>query len=85
MLKLTLLHCGDDVMWNHDLYNQLQEKFNIVRSHSMDRTSFMKALQTKQFGDFAAIYRPFWSNGGEMGKWDKELMLVVSDFHLSKI
>lgn len=74
MSKPGLLHCGDNVRWNHDLYAKLDEKFDIKRSHSMNRDEFKNALQSKQFGDFLAIFRPFYSTGGEMGRWDKELM-----------
>jgi hypothetical protein len=73
-----VLHLGDDIKWNHDLYKKLEEKFTIKRSHSMNREDFKNALKTKQFGDFVAIYRPFWNTGGEMGNWDDELMYVDS-------
>jgi hypothetical protein len=74
MLKPKLLHLGDDVRWNHDLYQKLQETFHIERSYSMNRDQFKLALQDKRFGEFVAIYRPFWNTGGEMGNWDEELM-----------
>lgn len=74
MAKPNLLHCGDDIMWNHGLYQKLKDNFNIVRSHSMTRAEFKEALQEKKFGDFVAIYRPFWKSGGEMGRWDDELV-----------
>jgi hypothetical protein len=34
----------------------------------------MNALKQKKYGDFDAVYRPFWNTGGEMGNWDEELM-----------
>jgi hypothetical protein len=74
MTKPILLHLGNDVRWNHALYKKLEERFDIKRSHSMNRTDFKAALEAKQFGDFVAMYRPFWSTGGEMGNWDEELM-----------
>ena len=74
MAKPILLHLGDDIRWNHELYEKLEERFDIKRSHSMNRTDFKAALEAKQFGDFVAMYRPFWSTGGEMGNWDEELM-----------
>jgi hypothetical protein len=74
MSKPTVLHLGDDIRWNHALYEQLNKSFHIERSYRMERHEFKKALQTNQFGDFVAIYRPFWSTGGEMGNWDDELM-----------
>lgn len=78
--KPILLHCGDDIKWNHDLYQKLQSKFRIVRSYSMSREEFKQALQSKKFGDFHAIYRPFWATGGEMSPWNQELMFV--HFHM---
>jgi len=46
----------------------------------MKREDFKKALQEKKWGDFVAMYRPFWNTGGEMGNWDLELMFVLH-FH----
>ena len=77
MSKPILLHCGNDVRWNHDLYKKLQDTFEIKRSHSMTRPEFISALKTKKFGDFSAIYRPFYQTGGEMGRWDAELMYAA--------
>jgi hypothetical protein len=74
--KPTILHLGDDIRWNHELYAELQKKFNIVRTYSMGRADFKKALQEKRWGDFVGMYRPFWNTGGEMGNWDKELMYI---------
>jgi hypothetical protein len=74
MSKPILLHLGDDVRWNHELYSKLENKFNIMRSYSMSREDFRRALEHNRFGDFVAIYRPFWNTGGEMGNWDEELM-----------
>ncbi|KAF2430382.1 D-isomer specific 2-hydroxyacid dehydrogenase [Tothia fuscella] len=77
MPKPVLLHLGDDVQWNRDLYNKLQERFNIMRSYSMNREDFKNALSHNRFGDFAAIYRPFWNTGGEMGAWDEEFISLL--------
>jgi len=74
MSKPILLHCGEDVKWNHKLYKKLPDTFGIKRSYSMTRPEFIEALKTKKFGDFYAIYRPFYQTGGEMGRWDAELM-----------
>lgn len=45
----------------------------------MNRDDFKAALQTKKFGDFVALYRPFWNTGGEMGNWDEELISLLPD------
>ncbi|KAL1596509.1 hypothetical protein SLS60_009156 [Paraconiothyrium brasiliense] len=72
--KPTILHLGDDIRWNHELYKELGEKFHIQRSYSMGREEFKKALRERKWGDFVGMYRPFWNTGGEMGNWDEELM-----------
>lgn len=75
--KPTILHLGDDIRWNHDLYTKLKENFHIVRTHSTNREDFKRALQEKIWGDFVGMYRPFWNTGGEMGNWDAELMYTT--------
>ena len=44
----------------------------------MGRAEFITALKSNQFGDFVAMYRPFWNTGGEMGNWDDELMYTIN-------
>ncbi|EOA86498.1 hypothetical protein ACJQWK_08627 [Exserohilum turcicum] len=75
--KPTILHLGDDIRWNHDLYAELQSKFHIVRTYSMARQDFIHALRDKRWGDFVGMYRPFWNTGGEMGNWDEELISLL--------
>lgn len=70
----TILHLGDDIRWNHELYATLQSKFTIIRTYSMGRDDFKTSLKEKKWGNFVAMYRPFWNTGGEMGNWDEELM-----------
>jgi hypothetical protein len=72
--KPTILHLGDDIRWNHEMYMELGRKFHIERSHSMGRDEFMKALRERKWCDFVGMYRPFWNTGGEMGNWNEELM-----------
>ncbi|KAI3336033.1 D-isomer specific 2-hydroxyacid dehydrogenase [Ustulina deusta] len=79
MGKPIVLHLGDDIRWNHDAYTQFEAKFDVQRSYSMNRDDFKAALQTKKFGDFVALYRPFWNTGGEMGNWDEELISLLPD------
>jgi hypothetical protein len=74
MGKPIVLHCGEDVRWNHELHQKFQDTFEIQRSYSMSRDEFKQALRDKKFGDFYAIYRPQYETGGEMGRWDAELM-----------
>lgn len=39
----------------------------------------MQALKEKRWGEFSAIFRPFWGTGGEMGHWDKELVDLLPE------
>ncbi len=41
------------------------------------RPEFMRALVEGRWGNFAAIFRPFWGSGGEMGRWDEELVALL--------
>ena len=84
MGKPILLHCGDDIKWNHELYSKLSSTFDIKRSYSMGREEFKQALKEKKFGDFGAIYRPFWNTGGEMSPWNAELMFVFPFLPMSR-
>lgn len=77
MSKPIVLQLGDDIRWNHELYDEFKSQFEIRRSYSMPRAEFIQALKTKTFGDFFAIYRPFWNTGGEMGNWDDELISLL--------
>lgn len=79
MGKLIVLHLGDDIRWNHELYAKFKDQFEIRRSYSMSRPEFIRALKDKKFGDFSAMYRPFWNTGGEMGNWDEELISLLPD------
>ncbi|KAF2119544.1 D-mandelate dehydrogenase-like protein [Lophiotrema nucula] len=75
--KPVILHLGDDIRWNYELYKELGERYHIERSFSVGREDFKKALREKQWGDFVAMYRPFWNTGGEMGNWDPELIELL--------
>ncbi|ORY61387.1 D-isomer specific 2-hydroxyacid dehydrogenase [Pseudomassariella vexata] len=77
MARPIVLHLGDDIRWNHDLYKEFESNFEVRRSYSMSRAEFIQALKNKTFGDFYAMYRPFWNTGGEMGNWDNELISLL--------
>lgn len=71
-----MLHIGDDIVYNPDYYKQFALKFNVIQPRAQDRerASFIAALKEGRWGDFHAVFRPFWNSGGEMGKWDQELV-----------
>ncbi|KAI0515442.1 hypothetical protein F5B22DRAFT_190757 [Xylaria bambusicola] len=74
--KPVVLHIGDPVKYNPGTYAEFSAQFDIVRPSADERArpAFIAALKEKRWGDFAAIFRPFWSTGGEMGNWDAELI-----------
>jgi lactate dehydrogenase-like 2-hydroxyacid dehydrogenase len=74
--KPILLHLGNDIRWNHELYAVLETQYTIVRvrADSLERDMFMDALQSGVWGEFTALYRPFWNTGNEMAPWDAELI-----------
>ena len=79
--KPIILHLGDPVEFNRDVYEQLAEKFTIIRPslEERQRDVFLKSLKEKKWGDFQGIFRPFWNTGGEMGRWDAELIPLLPE------
>jgi hypothetical protein len=67
------------VKYNPDTYAEFSNLFDVVRPSAEERArpAFMAALREKKWGDFAAIFRPFWGTGGEMGNWDAELINLL--------
>ncbi len=74
--KPRVLHIGDPIRYNPDTYLSLVSQCDLIRpsAEERQRPEFIKALQERRWGDFHAIFRPFWNSGGEMGKWDAELI-----------
>ena len=72
----TVLHIGDDIVYNPELYKTFSAKFKIIQPslEERQRENFIAALKERRWGDFHAVFRPFWNSGGEMGKWDEELV-----------
>ncbi|KAJ5286993.1 hypothetical protein N7478_002679 [Penicillium angulare] len=78
--KPTVLHLGDPIKYNHDFYKtEFQSRFNVIQATETDRASFIKALKTKKYGDFSALFRPHFQTGGFMGQWDSELIPLLPD------
>lgn len=79
--KLSVLHIGDPVKWNREFYEQFSRDFEVIRpsTEERQRDEFMRALREKRWGDFSGIFRPFWNTGGEMGRWDKELVPLLPE------
>ncbi|KAH7309193.1 putative D-mandelate dehydrogenase [Stachybotrys elegans] len=77
--KPTILHLGDDIEFNKDIYTKLQESFNVVQPSLAERQrdAWLQALRERKWGDFQAVFRPFWNSGGEMGRWDKEMIPLL--------
>ncbi|KAI1173977.1 hypothetical protein F4777DRAFT_414185 [Nemania sp. FL0916] len=79
--KPVVLHIGDPVQYNPETYVEFAEQFDVVRPSAAERTrpEFIDALRERRWGDFAAIFRPFWGSGGEMGAWDAELIDLLPE------
>lgn len=77
--KLAVLYLGDPIKYNPDIYERFASQFTIIRpsDEERQRDAFMAALKEKRWGNFDAIFRPFWDTGGEMGRWDQELILLL--------
>lgn len=72
----TVLHLGDPIRYNPELYKELEQIATVIRppTEERQREAFLQALKEKRWGDFSAIMRPFWNSGGEMDRWDSELI-----------
>ncbi|KUI55680.1 Glyoxylate reductase 1 [Cytospora mali] len=77
--KPIVLHLGDPVKFNTELYAELESQFTIIRPslEERQRDAFLQALRENKWGDFSAISRPWWTTGGEMGRWDQELIPLL--------
>jgi hypothetical protein len=76
-----VLHIGDPIQYNPDTYEEFSQTFEVIRPSTAERerSEFIQALTERRWGDFSAIFRPFWGTGGEMGKWDAELIDLLPD------
>lgn len=77
--KPIILHLGDPIKYNTDLHAQLSSQFTIIRPSLAERQrpAFLAALRSQKWGAFSAILRPWWGTGGEMGRWDAELIPLL--------
>lgn len=71
-----VLHIGDPIKYNPETYAEFSQAFEVIRPSAAERerSEFIRALRERRWGDFSAIFRPFWGTGGEMGRWDAELI-----------
>ena len=71
--RYTVLHIGNDIKYNTEYYKAFAEKFKIIQPpvEERQREAFIQALEEKRWGNFHAVFRPFWNSGGEMGRWDR--------------
>ncbi|KAH8430630.1 D-mandelate dehydrogenase-like dehydrogenase [Aspergillus melleus] len=76
MPKQKVLHLGAPIKYNPDVYARFSSTFEIIQpsASELSREAFKRALQERRWGDFHAVFRPFWNTGGEMGNWDQELI-----------
>lgn len=79
--KPVILHLGDPIEFNPDLYAQLEASYNIIHPslEERQRDAWLQALRDRKWGDFQAVFRPFWNTGLEMGRWDAEIVPLLPD------
>ncbi|KAL4920651.1 hypothetical protein BDW62DRAFT_198542 [Aspergillus aurantiobrunneus] len=79
MSKPRVLHLGDPIKYNHGIYRRFASQFDIIQPTAAERQrdEFINALKQNRWGEFHAIFRPFWNTGGEMGRWDRELIALL--------
>jgi hypothetical protein len=75
----VVLHLGDPIKYNTELYETLFDGFTIIRpsQEERERETFKRALQDRRWGDFHAMMRPQMFSGSEMGPWDEELIQLL--------
>ncbi|KAL9602360.1 MAG: hypothetical protein Q9219_001926 [cf. Caloplaca sp. 3 TL-2023] len=74
-----ILFLGDDIIHETEMYQDLASQFDIIQpplTH-LQRPAFIQHLKDGTWGDFQAIMRPSWHTGGEMGRWDRELIELL--------
>lgn len=79
--KPIVLHLGDKIEYDLEYYKRLNAQFDIRNPPLSDlqRPAFLQHLRNKTWGNFQAIMRPFWNTGGEMGRWDRELIDLLPE------
>ncbi|KAK8001043.1 hypothetical protein PG991_013265 [Apiospora marii] len=79
--KPVVLHIGDPIQYNPQTYAALSASFTVIRPPAAERArpQFLDALRDRRWGDFDAVLRPFWGTGGEMGRWDRELVSLLPE------
>ncbi|KAJ0299559.1 hypothetical protein COL5a_000083 [Colletotrichum fioriniae] len=77
--KPRVLHIGDPIKYNPEIYAAFSAQCDIIRPSTPERQrpAFAAALRDGKWGDFSAVFRPFWGTGGEMGTWDAELVPLL--------
>jgi hypothetical protein len=79
MSKPIVLHIGDPIVYNPEIYAKFSDQFTVIRPslEERQRPAFLQALKDQKWGDFQAVFRPFWNTGGEMGRWDAEMIPLL--------
>jgi lactate dehydrogenase-like 2-hydroxyacid dehydrogenase len=77
--KPVVLHLGDDIEFNPEIYRHLAESFTVIQPSLADRQRevWLQNLRDRKWGDFEAVFRPFWNSGLEMGRWDAEMIPLL--------
>ena len=78
-IKPVVIHLGDPIKYNLEPFEELTQRFTVIRPslEERQRDAFITALKEGRWGNFEGILRPFWNTGGEMGRWDRELITLL--------
>ncbi|KAL0930108.1 d-isomer specific 2-hydroxyacid dehydrogenase [Colletotrichum truncatum] len=77
--KLKVLQIGGPVKYSLESYNVFSSRFEVIHLSTSERQrpALITGLRDRKWGDFSAIFRPSWGSGGEMGRWDSELISLL--------
>ncbi|KAK7998944.1 D-mandelate dehydrogenase [Apiospora marii] len=77
--KPVILHLGDPIKYNTDIYQQFSSNFTIIRPslEERQRNAFLQNLREGKWGEFVGVFRPWWATGGEIGRIDKKLVSLL--------
>lgn len=77
--RLKVLHLGDPIKYNPDLYDKLFSNLTVVSPpvEQRRRSEFIRALKDRRWGNFHGLMRPIMFSGTEMGAWDEELISLL--------
>ena len=78
--KPIILHLGGPILYNKKFYEDLRNRYTVIHLNQeadLHRLAFMQHLRAGTWGNFSAIFRPFWATGKGMHPWDDKLIELL--------